>query len=93
MMENRPFTAKLGNYVRDYILVVVALIGLSLVFTQGNILAYLPILFASGIRNTFFPWIGSGALFYVVVFVGFLIEGVVITAVVRLGARLLKAGR
>ena len=94
MTEVRPSIPGFdSSFLRYYVIVVAVLIGLSLVVTQGNTLSYLAILFASALRNRVFPWLGSGVLFYAVVFVGFLIEAVFITALVSLGMRFLKSGR
>lgn len=94
MIEDRPSATRIDStLLRDYVMVVAVLVGLSLVITQGNTLSYLAVLFASALRNTVTPWLGDGALFYAVVCVGFLVEAAVVTVLVRLGMRLLNVGR
>jgi hypothetical protein len=42
--------------------------------------AYLAVLFASGLRNVYFAWLGNGILFWTVALVGLYLQAVVVTA-------------
>lgn len=42
---------------------------------------YLAVLFASGLRNVFLAWLGSGVLFYAVAFVFLYLQAVAVTAI------------
>jgi len=49
---------------------------------QGRFLpGYLAVLLASGLRNVYLAWLGSGALFYAVAFVFLYLQAVVVTAI------------
>lgn len=53
----------------------------SLLISGGFVPTYLAVLFASGVRNAHFAWLGSGVLFYAVAFVFLYLEAVALTAV------------
>lgn len=74
---------------RDILLVFAALVALSAVVSGGTVFSYLAIAAASAIRNLHAQWLGSGALFYLLVGVFFLFEAALLAGLYRGVRRLL----
>lgn len=72
----------IGN---DLIVIFIIIAGLSIIVNNGTIFSYIAIVAASGLRNLYFGWLGSGVLFYLVVAVFLVIEALVLTGIHRIG--------
>lgn len=59
--------------------ILAVLLAGSLLIPGGFVPGYLALLFASGVRNVYLAWLGSGVLFYVVAFFFLYLQAVVLT--------------
>lgn len=57
------------------------LLGGTLLISGGFVPGYLAVLLASGVRNVYLAWLGSGPLFYAVAGVFLYLQAVALTAV------------
>lgn len=61
--------------------VVLGILLAGTILIQGSFVpAYLAVLLASGLRNVYIAWLGSGVLFYAVAFVFLYLQAVAVTA-------------
>lgn len=75
------------SFGRDLLIAVVVLGGLSLIVSGGTVFSYAAILAASGLRNGYLAWLGSGLLFDLVVAFFLFLEALVFAAFLHLGRR------
>lgn len=61
--------------------ILAVLLAGSLLISGGFVPAYLAVLLASGVRNVYLSWLGSGVLFYAVAFFFLYLQAVVLTAI------------
>lgn len=78
---------------RSVLVTLAVLLAGSLLVGAIFLPAYLAIALASGIRNLYVPWLGNGAAFYAVAFVGLYVQAVVLAGLFRAGRHVYRALR
>ena len=80
-------SSKRVRFGRDLLIAIVVLVGLSLVVSGGTVFSYFAILVASGLRNVYFAWLGSGLLFDIAVALVLFLEALALAVLIHLGRR------